>query len=273
LSTAIVRPPSREYQIVLVALALLLVTACAPKRIELPTAAGVPFPQFHDAYSAATASCAGVRTITAELGMSGHAGRTKLRGRALVGLAAPDAIRLEAVAPFGQPVFILVSRGDDATLLLPRDHRVLRHEKPAAIVDALAGVAIAPAGLRAAIAGCGAPGGAPTDGRRIGEEWAAVDVAGGSVFLQQNAGAWRVRGARLQGLTITYDELGAMWPLRVTLRTTDGTSEVRLSVSQVDANVTLGADAFQVDVPPDAEPLTLQELRDAGPLGEARSKS
>ncbi len=205
--------------------------------------------------------------------MSGHAGRTKLRGRALVGLAAPDAIRLEAVAPFGQPVFILVSRGEDATLLLPRDHRVLRHEKPAAIVDALAGVAIAPAVLRAAVAGCGAPAGTPASGSRIGQEWASIDVSGAAVFLQQQDGAWRVRGARLPGLTITYDELGAMWPTRVTLRTDDGTSEVRLAVSQVETNVALGPEAFQVDVPPDAEPLTLQELRDAGPLGESRSKS
>lgn len=202
--------------------------------------------------------------------MSGHAGRTKVRGRALVGLARPDAIRLEAVAPFGQPAFILVSRGEDATLLLPRDRRVLRHEKPAAIVEALAGVAIAPAALRAAIAGCGAPAGTPSEGRRIDADWAAVDLGGGTVFLRQVEGVWRVAGARLPGVTITYDELGATWPARVTLRTDDGTSEVRLAVSQIETNVDLAPEAFRVDVPPDAEPLTLQELRDAGPLGDRR---
>jgi hypothetical protein len=37
-------------------------------------------------------------------------------------------------------------------------------------------------------------------------------------------------------------------------------------ISQLEANVDLDAAAFRVDVPPDAKPLTLDELRQSGPL-------
>ena len=44
-------------------------------------------------------------------------------------------------------------------------------------------------------------------------------------------------------------------------------TDLTLRLSQVDINVPLDADVFQVDVPTDATPLTLDELRRAGPLG------
>ena len=57
-----------------------------------------------------------------------------LRGRVLAGIAAPGRLRLEAVAPFGPPVFILAASGTSATLLLPRDNRVLTGEPASAIL-------------------------------------------------------------------------------------------------------------------------------------------
>ena len=57
-----------------------------------------------------------------------------------VGVAAPASARLEAVAPFGPPLFIFAATDDDATLLLPRDERVLEHGRPAEVLDAVAGV-------------------------------------------------------------------------------------------------------------------------------------
>jgi outer membrane lipoprotein-sorting protein len=57
-------------------------------------------------------------------------------------------------------------------------------------------------------------------------------------------------------------------------RTIAGSSErqtdLTVKLSDVELNVPLGAEVFQLDVPPDADPLTLEELRRAGPLGEAR---
>ncbi len=210
--------------------------------------------------------------MTAELALSGRVGRTKLRGRALVGTALPASIRLEAVAPFGPPVFILAARDGQATLLLPRDDRVLRGAPPEAIVEALAGVRIDPASLGSALAGCAADAAAPTSARSFGERWLAI-AAGDrqTIFLERVGTVWRVRGARTGAFTITYDELGPSAPVRLTIRAAGGVpAEVRLRLSQVEVNPGLGPEAFAVDVPKTAEPITLEELKQAGPLGEKR---
>ena len=46
--------------------------------------------------------------------------------------------------------------------------------------------------------------------------------------------------------------------------------DLRLALSQVEINVTLDADAFASSVPPEPTPITLEELRGAGPLGASR---
>ena len=52
------------------------------------------------------------------------------------------------MAPFGPPIFIFVATSDDATLLLPRDDRVLEHGRSDAVLDAVAGVPLSAADLR-----------------------------------------------------------------------------------------------------------------------------
>ena len=42
--------------------------------------------------------------------------------------------------------------------------------------------------------------------------------------------------------------------------------DLTAGLSQLEANVDLRPDAFRVDVPSDARPLTLDELRESGPL-------
>ena len=69
---------------------------------------------------------AGFRSIEGELALSGRAGGERVRGRVLTGLEAGGAVRLEAPAPFGAPFFILAGRDERATLLLPRERRVLK---------------------------------------------------------------------------------------------------------------------------------------------------
>jgi hypothetical protein len=43
-----------------------------------------------------------------------------------------------------------------------------------------------------------------------------------------------------------------------------------VKLSETELNVPLGPEVFQLDVPREADPLTLDELRRAGPLGDAR---
>ncbi len=267
----------RSYQIARGALiaSIVLAAACAPKPLALPSGAGSPFAAAEDALAQATAACRDVRSASAELGLSGRVGAAKLRGRAIVGLAAPDRIRLEAVAPFGPPVFILVSRDGRAALLLPRDDRILDGEAPEDIVAALAGIRLDPASLRAALAGCGIEPSRAIAGRAYGDAWAAIDMDGDrTIFLRRDReeGAWTVRGAETRALTITYDELAGARPARLTIRARASgvPAELRLRVSQLEIDPDLGDPVFAIDVPAGAAPLTLGELRAAGPLGERR---
>jgi hypothetical protein len=249
--------------------AALLAAACGPpRRPSLPTGAGIPFPGFASAYEQAVQECRDVKAITAELALSGRAAGTKLRGRINAGFAAPDDIVLEGVAPFGKPVFVLVGRGGQATLWLPRDDRVLRGEPAEAIVEALAGVALTPVQLRAAVDGCGLGVVSPTAARAYGDEWAALDAPSGTVYLRRLQGRWRVAAAVHDGITVQYGEFAGATPRVVYIRTS--TSDLALELSQVDVNVPIDPRAFAIEIPPSAAPLTLQELRRAGPLGEKK---
>jgi hypothetical protein len=256
--------------LLLVSLAALATAACgSPRRPSLPSGDGAPFPGFAAAYGQAIEECKAVTSITAQLALSGRAGDTKLRGRINIGVAAPEDIVLEGVAPFGRPVFVLAGRGGEATLVLPRDERVLRGASPSAIVEALAGVPLGPSELRAAVAGCGLGTGTPSGGRSFGESWASVDVPGASIFLQRMEGRWRVAGVRRDAVTVQYADFAGGRPSTVFVRT--AAADLAMRVSQVEINVPIDPRAFDLEIPKNAIPITLEELRRAGPLGERGS--
>src|SRR5687768_4941678 len=83
-----------------------LSVSCAAPLMKLPSGVGVPAADAADALAQATAACRGIRTLTAEIALSGTAGGRRVRGRLSAGVAAPASVRLEAVAPFGPPVFV-----------------------------------------------------------------------------------------------------------------------------------------------------------------------
>jgi len=250
--------------------------ACAPKAPALPGGPGTPFADYAAAYDQATGRCRGIKAITASMALSGTAGSTKLRGRIDAGFAEPARARLEGIPPFGKPVFILVADGPHGTLLLTRDNRVLRDAPPDAIVDALAGVALGPDALRTVVSGCGFADGAPSAGSEIhaaGNDWVRLTFASSTAYLVSRSGTWHLAAATRGPLTVTYTLDDRGWPASIGIRAvSDGrvTADIHLRLSDVDRDTTLEAAAFRVDVPADAAPLTLDELRRAGPLGEAR---
>jgi hypothetical protein len=250
---------------------LVFLSACARPHITLPTDPGVPLPDFKAIHMQASAACTGVRTLTAEMALSGRAGRQKLRGRVVAGFARPASMRLEGVAPFGPPAFILVARGENATLLLPRDARVLRGAKPEDILGALAGVTLGPADLQAILTGCVVPAPQATDGRRHTNGWSSIDLVGGAtLFLQPANGGWILRAARRAGWQIEYPAWNGNFPQTVRLQADQPALMVDLTVSlsQIETNKDLEDAAFTVNVSRDADPITLDELKDAGPLGQ-----
>jgi outer membrane lipoprotein-sorting protein len=250
----------------------LAASACAAKAPVLPSGAGTPFPDAASAYAEATSECRNVRTLSAELSLSGRAGRQKLRGRVLGGFAEPGRVRLEAPAPFGRPVFTLVARDGTATLVLNRERRVVRDAAPAALVEALTGVALGPDELRSAIAGCGLGADQVSSGQSYPGDWVAVEGAHGRSWLRRVGGAWQLVASVRDALEIRYDEFASRRPSVVRFRTTPAqgaATDLTLRLSQVDINVTLEGNVFQVEVPQDATPLSLEELRRGGPLGQS----
>ena len=253
--------------VILLSLAAVL-PACAPKRIELPTGTGSPFAEAARAYEEAVKECRGVRTMQATLGLSGRAGTTTLRGTVDAGFEAPDRIRLEGRHPLGRPVFILAAGGGRSTLYMPRDDRVLRDVPPESIVEALVGVSLAPGELRSLVSGCGFGVAEPAGGREYSGGYVAVDTGGPTTYLRREQNVWRVAAATRPPLTVLYSGFvnGRPATLRVV---SSGTPRADLTVrlSDVNLNVPMDAAVFAVDVPAAAQPLTLDELRRAGPLG------
>lgn len=244
-------------------------TGCAARGITLPTDPGVPFNDFAQVHEQLTEACRGVRTLTAELSLAGRAGSERLRGRVVAGFERPASMRLEGVAPFGPPAFILAARGNMAVLLLPRDDRVLKGERAEDMLGALTGVALAPADLQAILTGCVTADPKPTSGRSHENGWASIDLEGGArVFLQRQNNVWQVRAARREGWQIDYPAWQGRFPQSVRLRSDRPGANVDLTatLSQVESNVDIEPAAFTVNVPSNAQPLTLDELRMAGPL-------
>lgn len=263
----------------LVVLVAVLSSACGRSLMPLPSGPGVPAANAADAFSQATATCKNITSITAEIGVSGSVGGSRMRGRLLAGLSQPDNARLEAPAPFGQPVFIFAARGSDATLVLPRAQRVLEHGRADAVLEAVAGVSMTPVELRTTLTGC-ANDVAIGDGMNVGSGW-IVFPGVPRVYLRQARPTepWRVVA------TVQQDGSGTEWrtdytnfvddlPRAIRLASADGRRfNLRLVLSQVETNVPIEPDAFRVQIPPGSNPITLEELRATGPLAEVAAGS
>lgn len=255
--------PKLAFTIICFSIAL---AACGPPRVVLPSGSGTPFSDYVPVLAGARAACEGVRTFQAELGLSGGAAGQRLRGRIHAGLA-PGALRLEGVAPFGSPIFILVADGAEGTLLLPRDRRVLRNAPPEEILNALVGIRLGPDDLRSLLTGCVKASAEPASARSYGPDWLAVDLAtGGTIYLRRLRGEWQIVAGRYGGLEIDYTAFANARPSQIVLRGKD--LNLMLALGQIELNGDLPLQALvAVNVAPGMSPLTLDELRRAGPLG------
>jgi hypothetical protein len=247
----------------------IVLSGCAARGVTLPTDPGTPLTDFAQVHAQVSSACAGARTLTAELALSGRVGEERLRGRVIAGFARPASMRLEAPAPFGAHVFILVARGNSATLLRPRESLILRNAAPEAILGALTGVSLAPADLQAILTGCVVPTPKPSAGRLHANGLASIDLGGtATIYLRRVAGRWELRAARRDGWQIEYPGFQGSFPQAVRLQSTSPDVRVDLTatINELETNVDLGAEVFAVKEQGDERPLSIQELRESGPL-------
>ncbi len=251
-------------------MAALLAAACAPSLRTLPSGPAAPAADAAAVIAQATTGCRAVNTITLEMSVHGKAAGRRLRGRLIAGLAKPASARLEAVAPFGDPLFVFVATGDDASLLLPRDRRVLEHGRAADVLDAISGVPLGATALRLLVTGCAEPLREEAT-LAYGNDWRVTADGPSTLYFRRDSGAapWRlVTTIRPGAWRAEYSMFENGLPRAVRLVSQPpGTFDLRLDLSQVDVNVALPADAFRLPRSSAAQPMSLDELRASGPLG------
>ncbi len=261
----------------LIALALATVS-CAPRLMKLPSGPGAPAPDAAHALADASKDCREIRSLSAAVSVSGKVNGERLRGKLLVGVATPASARIEATAPFGAPVFILVANQNDATLYIPRGDRVLEHARTDQVVEALTGVPLSAEELLPALTACWAADARLVKAVQHGPDWREVFVEPDHVLHLHRDGAsapWRVVAA-LRNLEHSgrrwlaeYRDVTNGLPRAVRIVSADaeshGTYDLTLSLSQVALNESLGADVFRVAIPRSADPITLDELKRARP--------
>ena len=275
------RPPLLAYPL-LVLLTAGVSAGCAPGRraIELPAGPGTALPDAAAIWDAAAAPCRAVRSMEFMLTIGGRAAGARLRRTRMRGAVEGGALRLEALAPFGAPVFILVAPAGDrgATLLLPRDQRVIADARPAELLEALAGLDLDPADVQALLTGCLAPEAPAVAARGYGDDWTAIDLEGdATAFVRDEGDGAVVVAGRRHGLTVAYSDHVSGLPraFRIAVEAapaTSGATDLDASLSQVNINTALNPAVFAVEVPPAFVPITIDQLRGASPLEESEAR-
>jgi hypothetical protein len=247
---------------------LLIAPACAPGVPARPSGTASDDPSAVAALASATTHCRPLRTASAELRLSGRAAGSRIRARMVAGFAEPESVRVEVLAPFGAPALILASDGATTTLLFPRERQVLRDAPVSAVLDALTGLALDGGELRRVLLGCLT--GTGGTGRRYGDVWQEVVDGETRVYLRRGVPV----ATDYRGWQIDYADHdgGIARTVRVRRAVPAGPIDLVAAIGQLEMNVVLDARAFVVDVPADADPLTLDDLRRSSPL-VVRSRS
>ena len=264
---------ARPIVCLLAVLAALSTVSCGAALTKLPMGPGAPAPDAGDAFAEATKTCRAISSMTADASVSGSAGGRRLRARLSLGVQSPASARLEAIGPFAHPLFTLAARGDTATLLLNEDNRILEGGRPGAVLEAITGVPLEAGDLREALTGCSSAT-ALSAGQQFGDEWRMLRDGSRSIYLNRHpqSAPWRLAAVVHQdGSTPEWRTEYANFVdgLPRTIRFVSSNRDrfnLRLELRDIELNPALGPDAFQVKIPASATPITLEELRRAGPL-------
>ena len=248
--------------------------ACATPPIVLPQGAGAPLRDYEALFAAAVEPCRRVDTFEFLLALNGRTGDARLRGRVRGALARPAALRLEGLAPFGAPAFVLVASFGRALLLLPRERRAVTDATGRELLEALAGLPLGAADFRAVLTGCLAPRPRPVAARTYAGGWTGVALEGGAtLYLRGGAGQSAAAGpavvaaGRRPGLLVEYADHVRGLPRRIRVQTTArdvAATDLTATLSQVGVNVELDERVFVRDIPDGFAPAALEILRAGG---------
>ena len=95
-----------------------------------------------------------------------------------------------------------------------------------------------------------------------------VTAADATAYLRNEGSGWRLTAAERAGLTVLYSAFDAGRPSALRLSAPAARADLTVRVSDVSINVPLEPRVFEVEAAASADPMTLEELRRAGPLGD-----
>ena len=227
------------------------------------------------AFEEATRACGGLKTLTAEIRLSGRAAGERLRGTLHAGFGTPAALRLEAVAPFGPPMFILAGRNNQATLFFRAINASLSTSRsPTCSIGSLRSRSAPMICVLSSLV-VWSRARAPARGRTWNGGWFAValkpDV---TAYLQHRNGAAVVAAADYGPWLIDYADHLNGWPRTVRIRSKEPRQvDATARLDQLEINMPLDDKAFEVEIPADAERITLNDLRAIAPLREQSQRT
>ncbi len=263
-------PTSRRPRLFVAALAIVL-ASCTPKVFVPPAGPGEPFPEAATAWAQATRACHGASTYAATMHVHGKVGRESLNATIIGLVTRADQISLSMPVMFGAPAFVLGGTADAATLWLPRNKQML-NARADEILEALTGLKLGPRALLAVLTGCGGQADVITSSARYAD-LGAISTADGRMFVQNRDARWRVTRGLTAGLIVEYSDPQGDWPRMVRVTTDTGHEPVvslTLTLEEIDVNLPHEARDFVVRPNADAQPITLDDLRAAGPLREKK---
>ena len=244
---------------------------CASGGFVPPAGPSQPAPAASVAFAEATRACAAVRTIRAQLRLSGRVSGRRVPGVTVgVAVTADGQIGLEARVA-GPPLFSLAGRSGEATLVLPQDRRVV--VAPAGqIVDALIGVPLGPDRLLAILSGCVAPDARFADAVTYAAVTAVHLNGGDVVYLTREGGRTDLRAGVFDDVTVEYRQRQDGWPRQIVIRTAPGRKpavSLSLRVDALERDTALPASVFEISRPAGGTPMSVEELRAYGPFGDS----
>jgi len=250
---------------------------CARAIFVPPAGPGAPAADAATAWAQATAACRDVKSYVGALGLSGKVGSQRIwRVSIESAVTAAREIYLGATVS-GRPVFLLAGTDERATLWLRGDDDRAVTAPAADIVEALIGVRLDARRVLAVLSGCATltPDVDTGVARQVGR-LVRVATGDGAVYLEKRTERWTTRAAEVDGETDEYAWKEGPYPADVWFwsdpKSPPPAASLHLSVNDLRVNDPVPASFFR---PSEgalrATPMTIEELRKAGPLRERAS--
>ena len=287
---------SHRHRAAVLGVLTLFTTSCAGRAAFVaPRGPGIPAPDASAIWSTLAASCRSTTSYRSEFALTGQIGGRRIRGlasaRLFTALDASGNIGLEASVS-GQLLFRLGGAADKAVLLL-RDQNRVATARPEEILEALIGVPVSPARLLAIVSGCVTTA-EPVERAARHDGLLEILTADGTVYLASAGSAWQTRAGRFgptrlrtgpstplgtgsaappeaADVLVDYGTFVSGLPRDIRIASTSaGKAAVSLNlrVQAVQTNGDLDPALFRVTIPEGATPISLEELRQVGPLAE-----